>query len=152
MKRIGVADTTFARVDMAGAAVDEVESLGSFDVARYTVPGVKDLPVACIRLIEEESCDLVMALGMPGPEELDRTCAHEASQGIIRVQLKTGVHVLEVFVHEDEAPEDELRELALQRARDHALNAVKLLEGGNALTRSAGTGMREGHPDRGPLR
>lgn len=151
MKRIGVADTTFARTDMAAAAIEELERRGSYDVERYTVPGVKDLPVACKLLIEEHGCDIVMALGMPGPEEIDKTCAHEASQGIIRVQLDTGVHVVEVFVHEDEAPDAELEELALSRARDHAVNAVKLLRGKTELSRDAGTGMREGYPDRGPL-
>lgn len=151
MRRVGVADTTFARADMAAAAIEELERRGSFDVVRYTVPGVKDLPVACKRLIEGEGCDIVMALGMPGPEDIDRTCAHEASQGIIQVQIDTGVHVLEVFVHEDEAPDAELEELALNRARDHAINAVKLLRGRTELTESAGTGMREGYPDRGPL-
>ena len=33
---------------------------------RYTVPGVKDLPVACKKLLEENNCDICMALGMPG--------------------------------------------------------------------------------------
>lgn len=152
MRRIGIADTTFARVDLASAALEELESRVSFERSRYTVPGVKDLPVACKKLIEEQGCDIVMALGMPGPEEIDKTCAHEASQGLIRVQLDTNTHVVEVFVHEDEAPESELAELARDRAREHALNVVKLLEGPTALTGEAGTGQREGHPDAGPLK
>ena len=83
-KRIGVADTTFARVDMAAVAIDELKATGTgFVVERYTVPGVKDLPVACKRLFEERDCDIVMALGMPGGEEIDKVCAHEASQGLI---------------------------------------------------------------------
>ena len=39
-------------------------------------------------LIEEENCDIVMALGMPGPMEKDKMCAHEASTGLIRAQLR----------------------------------------------------------------
>ena len=69
MKLIGIADTTFARVDMGAAAIDELQRTGTgFKVVRYTVPGVKDLPVACKKLIEERGCDIVMALGMPGPK------------------------------------------------------------------------------------
>ncbi|MBU1914675.1 MAG: riboflavin synthase, partial [Candidatus Thermoplasmatota archaeon] len=80
MRRIGVADTTFARVDMGGFAIDELKRTGTgFKVERYTVPGVKDLPVAAKRLLEERDCDIVIALGMPGAQEIDKMCAHEAS-------------------------------------------------------------------------
>ena len=66
MKRIGIADTTFARYDMAKSAVDELKSNATgFKIVRYTVPGIKDLPVACKKLFEEQDCDIVMALGMP---------------------------------------------------------------------------------------
>ncbi len=92
---------------MGGAAIDELKRLGTgFKIVRYTVPGIKDLPVASKKLIEEESCDIVMALGMPGPKDKDKNCAHEASTGIIAAQLMTNHHIIEVFVHEDEA-EDE---------------------------------------------
>lgn len=151
MHRVGVADTTFARVDMAEAAIDELRSRASLDVARYTVPGVKDLPVACMKLIDDGGCDIVMALGMPGPEEIDKTCAHEAALGLIATELLTGTHIIEVFVHEDEAPGEELKELALGRAREHASNVLRLLEGGTALTGEAGKGRREGGPDAPPL-
>mgnify|MGYP001171585202 CR=1 FL=1 len=47
MKLIGIADTTFARYDMGKAAINELEKTGTgYRVIRYTVPGVKDLPVA----------------------------------------------------------------------------------------------------------
>jgi len=107
MKVIGIADTTFARYDMGGSAIDELKKTGTgFKIIRYTVPGVKDLPVACKKLIEESRCDLVMALGMPGAASIDKTCAHEASQGIIQAQLMTNRHVIEIFVHEDEAKDE----------------------------------------------
>ncbi|MBW2999782.1 6,7-dimethyl-8-ribityllumazine synthase, partial [Candidatus Woesearchaeota archaeon] len=68
MKKIGIADTTFAVVDM-GNIVEKTlkDNADSVKTIRYTVPGVKDLPVACKRLFEEDSCDIVLALGMPGP-------------------------------------------------------------------------------------
>ena len=104
MKKIGVADTTFARFDMGQSAIAELKSVGTgFRIERYTVPGVKDLPVACKKLIEEEQCDIVIALGMPGAQPIDKQCAHEASTGLIKVQLITNTHIIEVFVHEDEA-------------------------------------------------
>ena len=98
--KVGVCDTTFARVNMGAAAVDELRRHASVSIERYTVPGVKDLPVAAKILIEERGCDIVMALGMPGGKEKDRLCAHEASQGLIHCQLMTNHHIIEVFVHE----------------------------------------------------
>ena len=63
---MGVADTTFARVDMGKFAINELRKHASISIERTTVPGIKDLPVACKKLIEERGCDIVMALGMPG--------------------------------------------------------------------------------------
>ena len=53
--RIGICDTTFARFDMASAAIDELKN-NAYDlkIIRETVPGVKDLPVTAKILIEEE--------------------------------------------------------------------------------------------------
>ncbi|MDR0523747.1 MAG: riboflavin synthase [Candidatus Methanoplasma sp.] len=154
MKTIGIADTTFARYDMARSALSELERTGTgFRTVRRTVPGVKDLPVACKRLLEEEGCDIVIALGMPGPMEKDKMCAHEASTGLIRAQLMTNRHIIEVFVHADEAKDDgELALLADRRAREHAVNAYDLLFRPESLTRRAGTGQRQGFEDEGPVR
>lgn len=154
MKMIGIADTTFARYDMGRSAMDQLQRTGTgFRMVRYTVPGVKDLPVAAKKLIEEQGCDLVIALGMPGPQQKDKLCAHEASTGLINVQLMTNHHVIEVFVHEDEAEDDdELAYLADMRAREHAINAYDLLFRPEALTRRAGTGQRQGFADAGPVR
>jgi riboflavin synthase len=151
-RRIGIADTTFARVDMATHAIDELKATGTgFVIERYTVPGVKDLPVACKKLIEERDCDLVMALGMPGAEAIDKMCAHEASSGLIQVQIATNVHIIEVFVHVDEAGDDrELAWLTERRTREHAVNAYDLLFRPERLTRAAGTGQRQGFEDAGP--
>lgn len=153
MKRIGVLDTTFARVDMGGFAADELKRTGTgFKVVRRTVPGVKDLPVAAKKLLEEDGCDIVIALGMPGPEHIDKTCAHEASTGLIQVQLMTNRHVIEVFVHEDEAEDaKELAWLAERRAREHAVNAYDLVFRPERLTKSAGKGLRQGFEDVGPI-
>ena len=154
MKIIGIADTTFARYDMGRSAIDQLQKTGTgFRIVRYTVPGVKDLPVASKKLIEEQNCDIVMALGMPGPMQKDKMCAHEASTGLIRAQLMTNKHIIEVFVHEDEAKDArELEFLANSRAREHALNVYDLLFRPESLTRRAGTGLREGFADAGPAR
>lgn len=154
MKKIGIVDTTFARYDLAKDAIDEVKkTITGIKIIRRTVPGVKDLPVACKKLLEDEDCDIAMAFGMPGREEIDKTCAHEASQGIIQAQLMTNKHILEVFVHEDEAEDEkELAKLCENRAREHALNLVNLLFHPEKLTRKAATGQREGGPDAGPLK
>lgn len=150
--KVGIADTTFARVNMGKFAIDELKKQGSVVIERYTVPGVKDLPVACKKLFEEYRCDICMALGMPGGKEKDRMCAHEASTGLIQCQLMTNRHIIEVFVHEDEAADDaELAWLAEQRAREHAVNVIKLMRPGT-LEREAGSGQRQGFSDAGAAR
>ncbi len=153
MKKIGIADTTFARFDMYKSTRDELESTGTgYTIERYTVPGIKDLAIACQRLIRS-GCDIVIALGMPGPEPIDKQCADQASRAILDVEIKHDIHILEVFVHEDEAKnEDELAKLADGRAREHAINAYNLLFRLEMLQQAAGTGQREGHPDAGPIR
>ncbi len=154
MRRIGIADTTFARVDMGGHAIDQLKKTGTgFKVERITVPGVKDLPAACKRLFAERECDIVMAFGMPGKAPIDKVCAHEASQGLIQVQLSTNKHVIEVFVHEDEAKSPkELAWLAERRSREHAINAYDILFRPEKLTKNAGMGFRQGFEDVGPIR
>jgi riboflavin synthase len=151
--KVGVADTTFSRVNMGAIAIDELKKHASVAIERSTVPGIKDLPVACKKLIEERRCDIVMALGMPGGKEKDRLCAHEASQGLITCQLMTNTHIIEVFVHEDEAKDGkELAWLAEQRTREHAANTVKLILRPRDLENEAGTGQRQGFEDAGPAR
>jgi len=153
MKKVGIADTTFARYDMGAAAIDELKKNASVKIERYTVPGIKDLPVASKKLIEERGCDIVMALGMPGPEDIDKQCAHEASLGIMAAQILTSKHIIEVFVYEDEVEDEkELAWLADRRAREHAQNVIKLLFKSEEMEREAGMGKREGFEDAGPIK
>jgi len=151
--KVGICDTTFARVDMGAHAIDEIKQhFGNIKFVRRTVPGIKDLPVASKKLIEEEGCEIVMALGMPGGEEKDKVCAHEASTGLIQAQLMTNTHILEVFVHEDEGKDlKDLKWLAENRARDHARNLVKMMFKPDSMLKEAGKGIREGREDVGPV-
>jgi riboflavin synthase len=153
-KVIGIADTTFARVDMAKAAIDALHSQGKgFKIVRTTVPGIKDLPVAVRRLFRDQKADLVMALGMPGKAAIDQVCAHEASQGIMHVGILEVKPILEVFVHENEAKDDrELDWLARRRTEEHAENAYLMLFHPEKMTERAGTGLRQGFADAGPVR
>jgi len=153
MIKVGIVDTTFARVDMGRIAESELKNLSpDFKIIRYTVPGIKDAPVASKKLIEEEGCELVMALGMPGPKEIDKMCAHEASTGLIQTQLMTNKHIIEVFVPEDEAKDEkELAWLAAQRTKEHALNAYNMLLHPERMKKDAGKGLREGFEDEGQL-
>ncbi|MBS3104747.1 riboflavin synthase [Candidatus Woesearchaeota archaeon] len=151
--KIGIADTTFARVDMAKFAIETIKKSSEAKIARYTVPGFKDLAVACKKLIEEDKCDIVIALGMAGKMPIDKQCAHEASLGLQQTQLMTNRHILEVFVHMDEAKtEKEMYSIAKNRAEKHALNALALLKGKTELTRCAGMGRRQGKDDDGPIK
>lgn len=152
MGRIGIADTTFARVNMGRIAEETIKANSQHAMIRYTVPGIKDLPVACKKLFEEDSCDIVLACGMVGQEKIDKLCGHEASVSIQQVQLINNKHILEVFVHMDEArDESDLYQLTKNRVSKHALNAIALLQGKTALTPLAGTGRRQGKEDVGQI-
>ena len=154
MKRIGVVDTTFARVDLARYAVRALAGAGTgFRVLRRTVPGIKDLPVACRQLFQQDGVDLCLALGMPGRAEYDRTCAHEASLGLIFTGVLEAKPIVECFVFEGEASgATELETLARRRAEEHALNAYAMLFRPQDLARRAGGGLRQGFADAGPIR
>jgi len=156
MEHIGVVDTMFARYDMGAEAADELASCPGhgerFEVIRRTVPGFKDLGVECKKLVEEDGCAIVVALGMPGRAAIDEVCAHEASQGIMLAQLMTNTHVLEVFVHENEEDDpDRLAAVCVDRARKHARNAYWMLFEPDQLRRRAGQGVRQGYGDAGPI-
>ncbi len=153
MKVIGIADTTFARFDMAGSAIDELSEMGTgFRIARYTVPGIKDLPVACKILFERQGCDIVLALGMPGSKPVDKVSSQVASEGLMKVQIEQSKHIIEVFVHEDEAGDEKtLAWLMDSRTREHAQNAFNLLYFPERLTSQAGHGLRQGYADVGPI-
>lgn len=151
--RYGVVDTTFSTVDMGAVAVEALRGQGVPDarIVRRTVPGFKDLAVAAKRLVELDGCAVVVACGMVGPEAIDKQCGHEASLAIGQAQLMTSTHILEVFVHMDEARTDaELIEVARNRTAEHAVNAVWLLERPHELVARAGTGQRQGFHDVGP--
>jgi riboflavin synthase len=155
-RRIGVVDTTFARYDMGAAARAELADCPghgtTFEVLSRTVPGFKDLAVAAKLLIEQQGCDLVVALGMPGGAPIDKQCAHEASLGIMWAQLLTSTPIIEVFVHEDESDDPEVLATVFEdRCRKHARNAYWMLYEPEQLTRRAGGGIRQGYADAGPL-
>jgi riboflavin synthase len=154
VKRVGIADTTFARVDMARQAVRTLQASGTgFKIVQRTVPGIKDLPVACRQLFQEEKADLCLAFGMPGKAEYDKVCAHEASLGLMFTGVLEAKPIVECFVFEGEAKDDrELETLARRRAEEHAQNAYSMLFRPQNLRRAAGEGLRQGFADAGPAR
>ncbi len=155
MTKIGVVDTTFSRIDMASIAIRVIQKyLPAARIVRYTVPGIKDIPVAARNLLLEEGCEAVITLGWVGPKQVDKYSYLAMSIGLIMLQVMTGRHVIDVTVHEDEAETPEqLRRIAVDRVEKHALNLVRLVkEGRTALTRYAGKGLRQGYPDIGPIK
>jgi len=154
VKKIGIADTTFARVDMARYAANALKARGTgYRIVRRTVPGIKDLPFACRTMFLEEGVDLCLALGMPGKAEYDKTCAHEASLGLLFTAVLEAKPIVECFVFESEADSPtELERLARRRAEEHAENAWSMLFRPGDLSRAAGTGLRQGFSDVGPAR
>lgn len=149
--RIGVVDTTFARVDMASFAVEELKKYSDVEVIRATVPGMKDLAVACKKLLDDD-CDICLAIAMVGSHKLDETCAHEANMGIMHAQLMTNKHILSVFVHEIETDDKkDLYNICVDRVTKHAKNAYLMLAEPEELIKNAGKGKRQGRQDAGPL-
>jgi len=147
---IAVVDTTFSRFDMGKAALEELEA---FDVrtVRATVPGIKDLAVECKRQLDK-GADIALALGMVGGASIDRQCAHEASLGIQMAKIATNKHIVEVFVHQNEARNDaDLASLFDDRTRKHARNAARLMLEPDWFTKRAGQGLRQGRSDVGGL-
>ncbi|MEM0355301.1 MAG: riboflavin synthase [Desulfurococcaceae archaeon] len=154
MTRIGVVDTTFARVDMAKYVIRILENeIPGVEIIRYTVPGLKDIPVATRKLLIDEKCDGAITLGWVGADLTDKFTYLATSIGLIILQILTGKHVIDVTVHEDEAKDEkELYDIAIDRAVKHALNLVNLLKyGREALSKFAGKGLRQGKPDVGPI-
>ena len=151
--KIGIADTTFARINMADFAIDIIKKNSEHKIERYTVPGIKDLPVASKLLLGKYKCDIVIALGMAGPKPIDKQCSHECSIGLQSAQLMENKHILEVFVHTDETKnEQELFKITKNRTEKHAFNALALLKGKTTLTKNAGMGKRHGKSDEGPIK
>lgn len=150
--KIGIIDTTFARVNMGAIAIDELRrNYPNISYTRKTVPGIKDLPVECKKILDSDF-NICMALGMVGSAPIDTQCAHEASIGIQHVKLMTNKHVIEVFVHENEAwSGEEFVEICQNRIRKHVHNSVKLILDPENLTRQAGRGVRQGKEDEGPV-
>lgn len=150
--KLGIVDTMFSRVNMGEIAMDEVKKYADVEVIRRTVPGVKDLPVECKKLLDS-GCDSCLALGMVGGAPIDRQCAHEASIGIQQAKLLTNKHIVEVFVHENEAwSADEFIEICENRIRKHAHNAVLIVRDPEELVKNAGMGVRQGKHDEGPIK
>ncbi|BCU70683.1 riboflavin synthase [Stygiolobus caldivivus] len=152
-RKYGVVDTTFSRVDMGKIAVNVIRKEDpDAEVIRYTVPGIKDLPVGAKKLLDQ-GCDGVITLGWVGRTMLDKYSYLATSIGLIMVQILTSKHVIDVTVHEDEAEDEEkLVEIAEDRASKHALNLVTLVrDGGSALTKYAGKGLRQGYKHAGGL-
>lgn len=172
MKRISIVDTTFSRVDMGRVAVETLAPLAKgADIRRTVVPGVKDLTAAARRSLDE-GCDLVIACGMVGAEDVDKVCGHESSMGLMWLRAQFGRPILEVFIHMDEpferdplgkvvkrpeTPEEiaryerELKQLTIERTREHAINAYHMLYAPAELEKLAGTGQRQGYDDAGPV-
>ncbi len=150
--RIGIVDTTFARVDMARHAIEEIQkNVPKAQILRITVPGFKNTPWAARKLIVENECDGILVLGWIGKSLTDKLTYAVTSMGLVLLQIEYGKPIVDVTVHEDESEDPkELYNIAIDRARKHAVNLVKLIRGED-LSKYAGKGLRQGRPDVGPL-
>jgi len=150
--RLGIVDTMFSRVDMGAIAIDEIKKrYPGTGIVRKTVPGIKDLAVECKRLLDD-GCDSCLALGMVGGAPIDAQCGHEASLGIQQAKLMCGKHIIEVFIHENEAwDEPGFSGICQDRIRKHSVNAVEIVSNPGSLIAQAGNGIRQGKGDEGRI-
>ena len=151
MDRIGVVDTMFARYDMGAEAVDELKQCPGFgerfEVIRRTVPGFKDLGVACKKLVQEEGCSIVVALGYAGQgRRSTRSVRTKRRRASCSPSCSLTTHVLEVFVHENEEddPEAPRPRCAWTGRRKHARNAYWMLYEPDQLSRRRWPGRPPG--------
>lgn len=151
--KIGIVDTTFARVNMAKFSLNELQKLlPSAEIERSTVPGIKDIPGATKRIINR-GCDGVITFGWVGKERVDKYSYLATSTALIWLELMNDAIIVDVTVHEDEAEDEKkLYEIAEDRSRKHTRNLVSLLTNPSELTERAGTGKRQGYPDEGPIK
>jgi 6,7-dimethyl-8-ribityllumazine synthase len=95
--RIGVVTAVFNRSVTSGlksGALELLEEAGVTDVVIVDVPGSFELPLMAQRLASG-GCDAVVCLGAVIEGETDHYehVAHRASEGLMRVQLDTGVPI-----------------------------------------------------------
>lgn len=163
IKKLAIVDTTFSRIDMGKVAINTIQNyLKEFstqqgqnfkiDFIRRTVPGFKDLAVACLNLLEQEHCDIALACGWVGGMPIDQQCGHEAAMAIAQAQLIARKHILHIFVHESEANHETdlkikanvLTEIANHRVTEHTKNAIRMLFAPQTMQARAGQGHRQG--------
>ncbi|MEM0133916.1 MAG: riboflavin synthase [Thermoplasmatales archaeon] len=150
--KYGIVDTTFSRVDMGKYAYETIRKEDpDGEIMRYTVPGIKDLPLGATKLFEK-GADGVITLGWVGKTKLDKYSYLATSIGLIQAQLLAKRHIMDVTVHEDEVEEAQLLALARDRSIKHAANLVKLVkDGGDSLSSMAGKGIRQGYNNAGQI-
>lgn len=95
--QMAVATATFNRSITAGlkaGALDFLRECGATDVIAVDVPGAFELPLAAQRLARQ-GCDAVVCLGavVEGDTDHYEHVAHRASEGLMRVQLDTGIPI-----------------------------------------------------------
>jgi 6,7-dimethyl-8-ribityllumazine synthase len=95
--RIGVATATFNQSITSGlktGALELLEESGVSDVVIVDVPGAFELPLMAQRMAEL-GCDAVVCLGavVQGDTDHYEHVAHRASEGLMRVQLDTGIPI-----------------------------------------------------------
>ncbi|MGI0117721.1 riboflavin synthase [Zooshikella sp. RANM57] len=149
MKKIGIVDTAFSRVDMAKFAIQQIEQAkqicnSELTWLKATVPGHKEVAVEALRLLEQEQCDICIVFGWVGPKALDLTSAHEAAIALAMAKVQARKHVLECFIFESQHEQDALFEAASQRAVAHAKSAISMITDDPAWVVHSSIGDREG--------
>jgi 6,7-dimethyl-8-ribityllumazine synthase len=95
--RVGVATATFNQSITSGLKTGALEFLEESDVSDVVVvdvPGAFELPLVAQRMVAV-GCDAVVCLGavVEGDTDHYEHVAHRASEGLMRVQLDTGIPI-----------------------------------------------------------
>ncbi len=149
MKKIGIVDTAYSRVDMAKVVCNffrqnELKIGNNIEIIRATVPGHKELAVGALSLFEKNDCDVCIVFGWVGPKESDLVSAHEAALAIAFGKVKVSRHILECFVFESQHEETALKDIATNRAIAHMKSALSIVSDDSLSSIKSSIGDREG--------
>ena len=133
--RIAIVRSSFYKdllVEMEGEARKALKEAGvdEKNIRTVTVPGSFEIPLACKKVIEQGNIDGIVALGIiiQGETHHAAEIARGCTEGLMRVQLKTGVPIVHEVLFVDSRKQAEARVGKGAEAARTLIEMMKMLE------------------------